>query len=278
MRRFTKVNSFLSSLVCCLVILTAGGAVWAQQPSSAPQIDKKEVLRNARKAYYSLSGEGLAEFSCSVTPDWSSLLAAERKADPAAADRAIQTLNQLHFNAAYGQDGNVHITHNTLAGQNQQMMDAMNQIFSGMEQMTSGFFDTWKLFMISPPFPAVESEYQIDNAGTQYRLSYKEDANTQVVTTIDPDFSINQLKVTTPEFNSAIWPRFTRTPKGLLFTSYDATYFSSKPGESTQLKVSIGYQEVSGLQLVRSLDLQGSYGGSPFSVQLTFSDCTVKKR
>jgi hypothetical protein len=43
------------------------------------------------------------------------------------------------------------------------------------------------------------------------------------------------------------------------------------------LKVAIGYQEVSGLELVQKLDLQGSYGGNPFSVQLTFSDCTVKK-
>lgn len=263
-------------LCSCLLVLVVSDA-HAQQIPAASQ-SSKEILSKARTAYYSLSDEGLAEFSCSVTPDWSALLAAERKDDPAGADRAVQTLNQLRFNAAYGQDGNVHITHNTIAGQNQKMVDAMNQIFSGMEQMTSGFFDTWKLFMISPPFPAVESEYQLDNSGTQYRLSYTEGSNTRVVTTMDPDFSINQLKVTTPEFNSAIWPKFTRTAKGFMFTSYEATYFGSKPGETTQLKVAIGYQEVSGLQLVRSLDLQGSYGGSPFSVQLTFSDCTVKKR
>jgi hypothetical protein len=255
-----------------MTVSTTAGA----QKSTLVQSDKKEVLRRARLAYYSLSDEGLTEFACAVTPDWSGLLAEARKNDPAAADRATATLNQLRFNAALGPDGKIHLTHNTIATDNQAMVNALNQIFSGMEQTTSGFFDTWKLFVMRPPFPDVESDYQLENLGPQYRLSYKED-NADVVTTMDADFSVNQLKVTTREFNSAIWPKFTKTPKGLLFTSYEATYFSSKPGESTQLKVAIGYQEVSGLELVQKLDLQGSYGGNPFSVQLTFSDCTVKK-
>jgi hypothetical protein len=273
--------SQLKPLFACLIfgtLLTMLPAKAAAQQKSAPvQSDKKDVLRRARLAYYSLSDAGMTEFACAVAPDWSALLADERKNDPAAADRATATLNQLRFNATLGPDGKIHLTHNNLASDNQAMVDALSQIFTGMEQMTSGFFDTWKLFMISPPFPNVESEYQLENLGPQYRLSYKED-NADVVTTMDTDFSINQLKVTTPEFNSAIWPKFTRTPKGLLFTSYEATYFSNKPGETTQLKVAIGYQEVSGLELVQKLDLRGSYGGSPLSVQLSFSDCTVKKQ
>jgi len=221
--------SQLKPLFACLIfgtLLTMLPAKAAAQQKSAPvQSDKKDVLRRARLAYYSLSDAGMTEFACAVAPDWSALLADERKNDPAAADRATATLNQLRFNATLGPDGKIHLTHNNLASDNQAMVDALSQIFTGMEQMTSGFFDTWKLFMISPPFPNVESEYQLENLGPQYRLSYKED-NADVVTTMDTDFSINQLKVTTPEFNSAIWPKFTRTPKGLLFTSYEATYFS----------------------------------------------------
>lgn len=276
MTRILQIKTFIACLILGTLLITAPAKAEAQQKSTPAQSDKKEVLRQARQAYYSLSDSGLEEFACSVTPDWSALLADERKSDPAAADKAIATLNQLRFNATLGSDGKVRLTHNNLNSDNQAMVAALNQIFAGMEQMTSGFFDTWKLFMMSPPFPSIESQYQLENLGPQYRLSYKED-NADVVTTMEPDFSINQLKVTTPEFNSAIWPKFTPTAKGLLFTSYEATYFSNKPDESTKLKVAIAYQEVSGLELVQALDLRGSYGGSPFSVKLTFSDCTVKK-
>lgn len=274
MTRISQLKPFFACLIFGTILMTTPAT--AQQKSILVQADKKEVLRQARQAYYNLSGSGLEEFACAVAPDWSTLLADERKSDPAAADRATATLNQLHFNATLGADGKVRLTHNSLHADNAAMADAFNQIFTGMEQMASGFFDTWKLFMMNPPFPSVESEYQLENVGPQFRLSYKED-NADVVTTMDPDFSINQMKVTTPEFNSAIWPKFTRTPKGLLFTSYEATYFSDKPDESTQLKVAIAYQEVSGLELVQALDLHGSYGGSPFAVKLKFSDCTVKK-
>ena len=276
MTRIVRINTLLACLIFGTLFMTAPANAAAQQKSTPAQPDKKEVIRRAMQAYYSLNDSGLEEFACAVTPDWSALLADERKSDPAAADKAIATLNQLRFNAALGPDGQVHLTHNNLNSDNQAMVAALNQIFTGMEQMTSGFFDTWKLFMMSPPFPSLESEYQLENLGPQYRLSYKED-NAAVVTTMDPDFSIHQLKVTSPRFNSAIWPKFTRTPQGFLFTSYEATYFSDKPDESTQLKVAIAYQEVSGLELVQALDLRGSYGGSPFSVKLTFSDCTVKK-
>ena len=95
---------------------------------------------------------------------------------------------------------------------------------------------------------------------------------------MDQEFVISNLKVKTTAFDSAIQPRFTKTHKGLLFSAYDASYQSISPGETTQLKVTIGYQEVDGLQLIQQLDLSGAYGGSPFAVQLTFSDCKVTKK
>jgi hypothetical protein len=41
--------------------------------------------------------------------------------------------------------------------------------------------------------------------------------------------------------------------------------------------VQIGYQEVERLLLVQKLNLSGSYGGSPFAIELAFSDCKVTR-
>ena len=143
--------------------------------------------------------------------------------------------------------------------------------------MTSGFFDTWKLFMLDTPFPEVTSDYQLEALGRQFRLTYK-DGGADVVTTMGRDFSITNLRVKTTDSDSSIQPTFTRTPKGLVLHGYDATYQSQKPEEATQLKVLIDYQEVQGFQMLEKLNLSGTYGAAAFAVELVFSDCHISKR
>jgi hypothetical protein len=272
MNKMGRVKFWVAALICCCA---AGAAL--PRISGAQNPEKKEILRQARRSYYQLRDEGLVEFQCSVTPNWDALLEDVRKSDPAGADRAVKTLSQLHFTVNLGKDGKVQITHNDLPGESKEMMAALHQIYGGMEQMTSGFFDTWSLFMLNPPFPAVDSEYQLDDLGGQYRLSYKE-GTADVVTSMSKDFAISEMKVTTAVFASSIRPQLTKTSKGLLFSGYEADYQSSDPGETTHLSVQIDYQEVSGLQLLRKLGLSGTYGGSPFQIEVKFSGCQAKKR
>jgi hypothetical protein len=276
MKRHPLLKSLAAFSLCLFAIATSAQGVKVKAVSDTRPPDKKEILRQARTAYYSLADQGMNGFECEVTPDWPALLANERKTNPEGADAAVQKLSQLRFHIALGPDGKVVLTHSDLQGESQQMNDALKQIYSGMEQMASGFFDTWKLFVLNPPFPAVNSQYNLEPQGTQYLLSYKEDA-ADVATTMGTDFAISRLKVTTPEFDSAIWPKFTRIGSGFLMTSYEASYVSQKAEETTQLKVQIDYQEVSGLQLIRALDLAGSYGGTQFAVLLKFSGCSLKK-
>jgi len=266
-----------SSVRFCLLSLLLYICALSGLSSAQVVANKQQIISQARHGYYDLTKEGLTDFQCSVTPNWDALLAEERKKDAAGADAAVKILSQIHFTAKFGQDGKVQLTHNSVSPDNTQMADAFKQIFTGVEQMTSGFFDTWKLFVLSPPFPPVDSEYQLEARGPQYRLSYKE-GDTDVVTTMSRDFAITDMKVTTPEFDSTIQPKFTKTPKGFLFSAYDATYQSKNPGHATQLKVLIDYQEVDGLQIIQKLNLSGSYGGTPFAAELAFSDCKVTKK
>lgn len=257
----------------CISLLLCGVALTSLCAAQAVA-NKQAVLSQARQSYYNLRREGLTAYQCSATPNWELLLQEERKQNPAAADAAIQVLNQLHFTVSLGADDSVKITHNDLAGQSQEMMAALQQIYGGMEQMTSGFFDTWKLFMLNSPFPEVSSDYQLESAGSQYRLSYREN-NAAVVTTMSSDFAIDNLRVTTTEFDSTIQPHFSNTIKGFVLSSYEASYQSQKPEEATHLKVLMDYQEISGVQMLHNLNLSGTYGGTPFAVELVFADCQV---
>jgi hypothetical protein len=270
MKRMTGVRLCASLLIigCVLVPIS----VQAQDLGN-----KQALLGQARGAYYNLRSQGMASFQCDVKPNWELLLKDLHQQNPEGATNAINTLNQLHFTTSLATDDSVKVTHNDLAGQSPEMMSALKQIYGGMEQMASGFFDTWKLFMLAAPFPEVSSQYRLESVGAQYKLSYKE-GTADIVTTMGHDFAISNMTVITPEFNSAIQPTFTRTPKGLRLASYEATYQSQKPEEATHLKVSVDYQDVEGLSMLQKLSLSGSYGGSPFAIELAFTGCQVTRK
>ena len=264
-----------------LVLTTAIISVWllflSAATACAADKDRKDVIKRARDAYYSLKSNGLVEFHCDLSPDWQALLEDTRKTDAAAADRAIQTLKQLRFTVSLGTSGSAKVTHTTITPINDEMAKGLNQIYGGMEQMVSGFFDTWSPFMITSPFPEPDGEYELEERPGQWNLSYK-DGSANVATAIGKDLAIRELKVTTTEFNSTIQPRFSGSPRGFLLTGYQAEYYGKSPGQTTKLRVDILYQEVNGLQLPRKLSLGGSYGAVPFQVEVTFSGCQATKQ
>jgi hypothetical protein len=259
--------SMCSTLFLVLLFLTAAGVA---------SDDKQVVIERARSNYYSLQKQGLSRFQCNLAPNWDSLLAETMKTDPKGANRAIEILRPLQFTVSLGNTGSAKVTHNTIAAGSEQMA-GLNQIYSGMEQMVSGFFDTWSPFMMSSPFPSAGGNFELTDQGDLWNLSYKEGASTDVVTTMTKGLVIRELKVKTPQFSSSLRPQFSDSALGKLLTGYKADYVGQSPSETTHLEVEIAYQTVDGFQLPQKLDLAGSYGGSAFQIQVTFSGCKAMR-
>jgi hypothetical protein len=280
---------YLKPLFCAAFFLSVPAFAVAQSPPigdaaatsnsgpAHPVADKQAVISRAREAYYDLRKEGLVTFQCTVTPNWDDILQDKRKEDPAAADATEKILSQLHFVAYLGSDGKVRLTHNDLIVQNQRAMDGLRQIYDGMAQMTTGFFDSWSLFTMGAPFPEVDGEYDLETTGPEFRLTYAE-GSTDVVTTMHFDFSISSMKVTMPAIDATVRPEFTNTAKGFLLSGYDGTYQTNTSTEPIHLKASVDYQEVDGLQLVRTLYITGNNGAVIFAEHLAFSECQVTKK
>ena len=238
---------------------------------SAQTAGRKEIVKQARQSYYSLKDQGLAEFQCITVPNWQ-LLLTEQKLDADQVSRAVQLLNKIQFSVSLVAGGEARVTHNEVFAENEEVAKGLSQIYSGMEQMTTGFFQTWSAFSMSPALPEIGGDYQLEKTGTEYRLSYK-DGTADVVTLLDRDFVMSYLKTTTPEFDSTIRPQFKKTAQGLLMTGYSATYTGKSAADTTELQIAIDYQTVDELQLPQKLDLKGASGGSPFHVEVTFSGC-----
>jgi hypothetical protein len=260
--------------LCLPLLLVCGFAVVAQ--SQTPVANNKKVIEDARHAYYGLRTAGLDEFRATVKPNWELVLKDQMKADPAAAQAAVKLLNGLHFSMLLDRSDKVTVTHHTdTAPSNEQQRKGFDDIYSGMDQALNGFFTTWELFMLNSPFPSPDSDYKLEDLGTQYRLSYK-DGGADVVTMMGKNLIITDIRVNSTEFNSSVRPQFVHTAKGFVLTGYDADYKPTSGSGVVKLALKIDHQPVGGLQLPVSLVLDSVMDGAPTHMELAFSEHEVK--
>lgn len=270
MKRAYRLN------LCAPLLLAACFFYLSATPSYA--VDRKEVINRARQSYYSLRGLGLVEFQSNIKPTWEVVLQKDVRSDPAGAQAGIRMLNTLHFAMTLDENGKVKVDYRAdTPPPNENAAAAFNQIYSGMDQAVSGFFETWSLFMLTSPFPETNSEYQLEDLGAEYRLSYK-DGSADVVTSMSKDLVITEIKVTSPEFFSSIRPQLSRTAGGFILAGYAADYRPTSGPGVVKLNVRLDYQDVKGLQLPHKLNMDSVYDGAPNQMELVFSDYQVKKR
>lgn len=259
----------------CLLLMVCSFSAMAQPQTSVA--DSKKVLEDARNAYYSLRAAGLDEFRATIKPNWELVLKDQMKADPAGAQAGLKLLNGLHFSMLLDRNDKVTVTHHTdTEPSNEQQRKGFDDIYSGMDQAIDGFFATWKLFMLTPPFPSPDGNYTLENLGTQYRLSYK-DGGADVVTMMGKNLIITDIKVNSADFISSVRPQFVHTAKGFVLTGYDADYKPTSGSGVVKLTLKIDHEPVSGLQLPVGLVLDSVLDGAPTHMELAFSEHEVKK-
>lgn len=271
------MNQSMKVRLSLLILICACGLA-ASTAHGTGRGDKQAIIAQARQAYYSLSRFGLIEFQSNIQPNWELVLKSEIAANPSGAQESLRLLNGLHFPMSLDPKGNVKVNHTAdFTPPNEKAAEGFKQIYAGLDEAMSGFFATWNPFMLSSPFPEVDSEYQLEDLDGEYRLSYK-DGTADVVTTMTGDLAITEIKVSATEFKSSIKPRFMKTQKGYVLTGYEATYQPATGPGVTRLSVQLDYQEVNGLQLPRKLHMDGVYDGNSFEMELLFSKYQVKTR
>jgi hypothetical protein len=275
MKTAGRFGSAFAAIVICASGVLAGPVCHASDKT----VDRKDVVRQARAAYYNLRSNGLVGFQASIVPNWDPMLKEQLKtATPETVQAATKALNSLHFAMTLDDSNKVNVTHSADGpAANQQMAKAFDQIFEGMEQAVKGVFATWSPFMLTSVFPEVDSDYQVEQLSQQYLLTYK-DGDADVVLTLGKDFAVREVKVTTKEFTSMVWPEFTATAKGYVLSGYKAHYQSVAGNDTTELNIKLENREVSTLQLPDKMNIDAVYNGSPYQIELAFADYQVQKK
>lgn len=270
MNRFTiglhgGLKRVLLSLFICTAAISAADA--------ASQSERKQILGRAQQRYYNLRRSGLIEFRTNIKPNWE-LVMMGVEPNP----RAMKLLNGLRFSMSIDSESKLRMDHHAdVTPPDQKSVEGFDSIFKGMDEAVSRFVATWSVFMLTSPFPDIESDCEIKEVAGQYRFSAREGA-TEVLTTTDKDFMIIEIKVSGAGFNASLKPVLENTAKGFILRGYSASYETPSGSRNTQVKARLDYQEVRGLQLPLKVGLDTVYEGKPAQVEWLFTDYQVKVR
>lgn len=246
--------------------------------ASAAVADERDFLQKGQGAYYSLQREGLAEFTCAAQPNWDLMLAATFRTDPDVGKRTYAILSSQRFTLTVGVGQRPKIVYlgGTAPG-NEQQAKGLEQIKSGLEQALTGLFDIWSPFVLTQPFPLPTTAIELVEQPGQWNLAYVDGAS-QVDVTVNKDYAIRAVRTVSSASIGTLQPLFAETPRGLLLTAYQAGYRTLPAGEVSELQVRVGYQQVEGFDLPKSLILGGRQGGTTFLMEVTLADCKVTRR
>jgi hypothetical protein len=237
--------------------------------------DAKETLDAARAAYYSLRREGLASFTCLVTPNWDTVLGSKRRSDPIAAEKAYKLLNGLTFGVEAAPARRAKVMHTDPAGASEQENAGLKLVVHGVEQTLSGFFDIWNPWVMTSAIPPSTAEV-IETQG-RWNIDHK-DGGLRIAMVMRKDYTVDLLQLTTEKYDSVIQPQFTRSPKGLLLTAVQGEYKPLPSGTAASLQVRIQYQTVSGFQLPRRVHVSAIDKGEVVLMDLSFGTCQAQRR
>jgi hypothetical protein len=235
--------------------------------------DRKEIIRSARQSYYSLKAQGVTEFRCQVSLNWESIANALKADNPVGRAQILPVLKRTHFELLVGRDGaSTASRRSDVAPPTEEVAQRIRKVTDSTEKMLTGFIHTWSGFMMNSPLPDADSEYQLEDLGERYRLTYKEGPG-NVVTSMTHDFAIDETTLTLPGFEATFHPHFTGNKNGLVLVDYEATFkvASSDPG---QMSVKIEYRGVEGLSLPSTVAVTVK----PMEILLTFTHYQVKRR
>ena len=259
------------SLIALTCLACAPAVGFTRTP--AGQLDKKLLVTQARDTYYNLRRSGLVEFRANLQPNWDLLLeGVEQKAG------ALELLAGLHFSVSINPESRLQVAHRVdQPPTNPKTQEGLTRIVRQMDSALKQFFATWSVFMLTSPFPAVTSEYEVSQAAGQFRFSHKE-GDAEVIVITDRSFMVMEIKVSAPTHNGWLKPVFEKTSTGYILTSFESNNVVQTGPRVTSVRTRLEYTEKNGLQLLNKVNVDTVQNGIPAKMEWLFTDYEVKVR
>jgi len=244
-------------------LLTIFALIVPVYPRTALATDR-DVIAQARSAYYSLAKKGFKGFKATLEPNWEVILA------DAATPENLKVFRAVRFSMAVDPNGTVTVRHEVSGhAAKPELQPVVNKIHYDLQRLVGGVFNTWRMFMMSSPFPETENQIKVENSGKQYRVVHTRQSG-EVLILMTSDFLITEWSLAGPRVKRTVKPQFLKTVDGLLLTGYQEVSEPVSDGIKTTLDFNIEYQDVSGMKLPHKVRLSGMHGAEPVAAELVF--------
>jgi hypothetical protein len=231
--------------------------------TGAHPVAEQGVIGQARSAYYNLTSKGFKGFTATVEPNWKVILA------DTGTKENLKVFSAVRFSMVVAANGDVAVRHSVSANATKpNLQPFINKIDYDVERLISGFFNTWRIFMVSSPFPETE-EIKIENSGAEKLLSFNIQSGKVTILTTG-EFLITEWNLTAPTGKRTVKPRFQKTVDGFLLTGYQSVFEPINAGIMTTLDFNIEYQDVDGMKLPHKVRFSGMHGTEPVEAELIF--------
>ena len=241
---------------------------------SADVPDKKEILAQAKQAYYSLADKGFAEFRATARINW------EKISTTKALDAQVkEAFGRIHYRLFVDSGAFVIVEDATDRSKfNESSKKSLDMMHSEASRSLNDFFAMWSLFMLKLPFPAPDRDYEMTLEGDdQYNISYKE-KDTYILISMTRDFMIDTLHVVNPFFSILVKPQLARSSQGFVLTGYQDLDMNSMRSRDVSYKVNFESRQINGLIMPVLLKMNRQFDfDPPEDIEITLTDCQVKK-
>jgi len=233
--------------------------------SGGPSCSSNEdLIDQARSEYYNLTKRGLKSFKATIEPNWEVTLG------PTATKENLKVFHALQFSMTFDANGAVTVSNTVVKTQKPRTQPFITPVHDNMQGLVASFFGTWSMFVVRSPFPETGSPMKIENSREEYRV-FNPTQSGDVMLTMTKEFLITDWKVTGPRGTGTVKPLFQRVDDGLLLTGYQSFFEPTSEGLRTTMKISIEYQDVSGMKLPHTVRFSGMHGSEPVDAELTFN-------
>lgn len=233
------------------------------------------------KVYYSLPAAGLANFKCTVHPDWHSyMVSALNGKEIANDDSHLVLLNQVKITLHAHMKGGSSLEFNDPPDNRARPLDAASERLIGdlhqtVEQTLQGFMQFWKPFVDGTIIPK-STEVDLDQIDNGYRLRGKS-AKIPLTEDFDRGLIMQHLGVTVNGTTISLTPGFQNTDHGLLVNSYHAhiQFLGTAQQETAESKVFVEYQTIDSLPLPSKINMTVTRNAQTLTLNFTLDECIV---
>lgn len=249
----------------CLAASITGTHAQAQTKTPA------ERLSLARSLYYTPTAQGLRSFHCDLAIDWKDMLSRFGGNEVKDDNPFLKYLQSARLSVTDDLKSGGRLEWANTAVPPEGKEASVTQMKNGMQQMVTGFFDTWNGYMNGSMVPIPDATTTISAVDDGLHLHATATAM-DVNESFDKNLLLTEAHVVTPEMDATAYPTFADTPDGRVVSSIRSSIRQPPTAPGMEVSFAVTYANVSNFRLPETLTLEVKNVGA-FKFKL--SGCSV---